>query len=67
MVAELFRGFFIGDRSALLITHNPKLLHYITPAVIHVMVDGKIAASGGRDLAARLEHEGFASFTAGKK
>jgi Fe-S cluster assembly ATP-binding protein len=50
------------DLGVLLITHYQRLLDYLTPDVVHVMVDGRIVASGGPDLAKRLEVEGYDSF-----
>lgn len=65
MVGTIVREFVGGERSALLITHNPKLLRYLVPDVIHIMVDGRCVASGGAELAAQLERRGFASFVEG--
>ena len=42
-----------------LITHYQRLLDYIKPDVVHVMVDGKIAQSGGPELALELEEKGY--------
>ncbi|MFO8231684.1 MAG: Fe-S cluster assembly ATPase SufC [Longimonas sp.] len=50
------------DRSFLLITHYQRLLDYIEPDHVHVMVDGRIAESGDKDLAIRLEEEGYERF-----
>ena len=44
----------------LLITHYQRLLNYITPDHVHVLAHGEIIASGGKDLALRLEDEGYA-------
>jgi Fe-S cluster assembly ATP-binding protein len=46
----------------LLITHYQRILEYLTPDVVHVLLDGRIVATGGRELAARIEAEGFESF-----
>jgi Fe-S cluster assembly ATP-binding protein len=43
----------------LLITHYQRLLNYITPDVVHVLAQGQIVKSGGKDLALRLEDEGY--------
>jgi len=43
----------------LLITHYQRILNYITPDRIHVMMDGKIVLSGGPELATRLEQQGY--------
>ncbi|HET7703832.1 MAG TPA: hypothetical protein VFK35_10550, partial [Candidatus Limnocylindrales bacterium] len=43
----------------LLITHYQRLLNYITPDFVHVLAQGRIVKSGGKDLAIRLEDEGY--------
>lgn len=45
---------------SLIITHYQRLLNYIIPDVVHVMMDGRIIAQGGPELAKRLEDEGYA-------
>ncbi|ANF96249.1 Fe-S cluster assembly ATPase SufC [Paenibacillus bovis] len=47
------------DRGFLIITHYQRLLNYITPDHVHVMMQGRIVKSGGPELAARLEAEGY--------
>jgi Fe-S cluster assembly ATP-binding protein len=49
-----------ADRSFLLITHYQRLLNYIVPDYVHVLVDGRIVRSGGKDLALELEAKGYA-------
>ncbi|MDG2094869.1 MAG: Fe-S cluster assembly ATPase SufC [Phycisphaerales bacterium] len=50
-----------GDnRSFLVITHYQRLLSYIVPDVVHVLVDGRIVRTGGKDLALELEEHGYA-------
>lgn len=46
----------------LLITHYPRLLHYIKPDFVHVLVGGKIVASDGLKLVERIEKKGYADF-----
>lgn len=49
-----------GDNfGAMIITHYQRLLNYITPDKVHVMMDGRVVLSGGAELAARLEKEGY--------
>ncbi|WP_293785349.1 Fe-S cluster assembly ATPase SufC [uncultured Aeromicrobium sp.] len=48
-----------GDRGVLLITHYTRILQYIRPDYVHVFVAGKLADSGGRELAEQLEAEGY--------
>lgn len=45
---------------AMIITHYQRLLNYIKPDAVHVMMEGKVVLSGGPELAARLEQEGYA-------
>ena len=47
------------NQSVLLITHYQRLLNYIRPDIVHVMVDGKIVRSGAADLAFLLEERGY--------
>lgn len=47
------------NQSLILVTHYERLLKYIQPDHIHIMMDGKIVLSGDRDLAAKLEAEGY--------
>jgi Fe-S cluster assembly ATP-binding protein len=47
------------DRSMIVVTHYQRLLDYIVPDRVHVLSDGRIAASGGADLALKLEEEGY--------
>ena len=47
------------DRSFLVITHYQRLLDYIVPDFVHVLVDGKIVLSGDKDLALKLEEKGY--------
>jgi len=50
-----------GDNfGSLIITHYQRLLDYIVPDVVHVMMDGQVVKDGGPDLAKRLEKEGYA-------
>jgi Fe-S cluster assembly ATP-binding protein len=50
-----------GDMSVLLITHYQRMLNYITPDRVHVMVGGRIIRSGGPELALELEEKGYES------
>ena len=50
------------DMTVLLITHYQRLLDYIKPHFVHVMVDGRIVRSGGPDIALELEEEGYKSW-----
>jgi Fe-S cluster assembly ATP-binding protein len=50
------------DRAMLIITHYQRLLNYIVPDKVHVMADGTIRKTGGKELALELEKSGYAEF-----
>ncbi len=60
IVAEGVNAQLNPDLGVLLITHYQRILNYINPDLVHVLAKGQIVASGGRDLALRLEEEGYA-------
>ena len=60
IVADGVNAQLSADLGVLLITHYQRLLNYITPDVVHVLAAGRIIASGGKELALRLEEEGYA-------
>ncbi|HXH06477.1 MAG TPA: Fe-S cluster assembly ATPase SufC [Vicinamibacterales bacterium] len=47
------------DRTMLVVTHYQRLLNYVVPDVVHVLVDGRIVRSGGKELALELEEKGY--------
>ena len=52
-------GFNKLRTSGIIITHYQRLLEYIVPDVVYVLIDGKIVKTGGADLAEKIENEGF--------
>ena len=60
IVSEGVNSLRDSSRSMLVITHYQRLLDYIVPDRIHVLVDGRIVRSGDRSLALELEREGYA-------
>ena len=50
------------ERGFLVITHYQRLLDYIVPGVVHVLIGGRIVKSGGKELALELEQEGYALY-----
>ncbi|MCK5907741.1 MAG: Fe-S cluster assembly ATPase SufC, partial [Flavobacteriales bacterium] len=48
-----------ADRSAIVITHYQRLLDYIVPDFVHVLYEGRIVKSGGKELALELEEKGY--------
>ncbi|HEY4752021.1 MAG TPA: Fe-S cluster assembly ATPase SufC, partial [Candidatus Limnocylindrales bacterium] len=59
IVAEGVNAQLNPEMGVLLITHYQRLLNYIQPDVVHVLAAGRIVTSGGKDLAIRLEEEGY--------
>ena len=59
IVAEGVNAMLNPAMGVLLITHYQRLLNYIKPDVVHVLALGRIVKTGGRDLALRLEDEGY--------
>ena len=47
------------DRAILVVTHYQRLLNYIVPDLVHVLMNGRIVKSGGKDLALELEEKGY--------
>jgi Fe-S cluster assembly ATP-binding protein len=58
-VAEAVEGMRSPDLGVLIITHYSRILRYLTPDMIHVMIDGRIVDSGGRELAEELDTGGY--------
>jgi Fe-S cluster assembly ATP-binding protein len=52
------------DRAMLVITHYQRLLNYVVPDQVHVLLGGRIVKSGGKELAHELELKGYAGFEA---
>jgi len=50
------------DASLIVITHYPKILTYLKPNFVHIMMDGKIIKTGNLDLVNLLEEKGYDSF-----
>jgi len=59
IVADGVNRYRNDDRSFLVITHYQRLLKYIEPDFVHVLIDGQIVKSGGKDLALELEEKGY--------
>ena len=61
-VAEGVNRLVSPERGFLVITHYQRLLDYVTPHQVHIFMDGRVLASGGPELATRLEDEGYEAF-----
>ncbi len=59
VVAEGVNKYRSSDNAIIIITHYQRLLNYIKPDFVHVLLDGQIAKSGGWDLALKLEKNGY--------
>ena len=59
VVADGVNALMSNDMGVLVITHYQRLLNYIKPHFVHIMLDGKIVESGGPDLALHLEEQGY--------
>ena len=59
IVADGVNSLRSEDRSFLMVTHYQRLLNYIKPDVVHVLVRGQIVKSGGPELALELEEKGY--------
>lgn len=59
VVARGVNGLRGPDRAMLVITHYQRLLDYIVPDVVHVLINGQIVRTGDKDLAKQLEREGY--------
>jgi Fe-S cluster assembly ATP-binding protein len=62
IVSEGVNALRSKDRAMLVITHYQRLLNYIVPDRVHVLADGKIQRSGGKELALELEASGYSEF-----
>jgi Fe-S cluster assembly ATP-binding protein len=58
-VAEGINGLRSCERSMLVITHYERLLEYLVPDHTHILIDGRIVRSGGRELAREVEEKGY--------
>jgi Fe-S cluster assembly ATP-binding protein len=59
LVAQGINQFRRPDRAIVLVTHYQRILNYVEPDYVHVLMDGRLVASGGRELAQELEAKGY--------
>ena len=62
IVAEGVNSMRSPERSFIVVTHYQRLLNYITPDIVHILVDGKIAQTGGPELALVVEKDGYREY-----
>jgi Fe-S cluster assembly ATP-binding protein len=59
IVADGINGLRTKDNAIIVVTHYQRLLNYVIPDYVHVLVDGRIVRSGGKELALELEEKGY--------
>ena len=59
IVANGVNNFRSNDRSFIIITHYQRILNYLKPDYVHILIDGKIVKTGGPELAIELEEKGY--------
>ena len=67
IVADGVNSLRSKDRSFLIITHYQRLLDYVKPDFVHILVDGKVAKTGCSELALELEKVGYGAMEASSK
>ena len=67
IVAQGVNAMRSPDRAILVVTHYQRLLNYIVPDYVHVLVNGRIVRSGGPELALELEEKGYGTSEAGAR
>lgn len=62
LISKAIKQLNDGTRSFLLITHYPRILKFVVPTFVHIMVNGRIVRSGDVNLAHEIEERGYAEF-----
>jgi Fe-S cluster assembly ATP-binding protein len=62
LICDNIKANFSENSSLLIITHYPKILHYLKPDYIHIMREGKIILTGDSDISLKVEEKGFDYF-----
>jgi len=62
IVGKGIKNFSTPKNSSLIVTHYNRILNYITPDIVHVIIDGRIVKSGDKNLAVELEEKGYEQF-----
>ena len=62
IVAQGVNSMRSSERSFIVVTHYQRLLNYITPDVVHILVKGRIVKTGGADLALEVEKDGYQEY-----
>ncbi|MDA1296560.1 MAG: Fe-S cluster assembly ATPase SufC [Chloroflexi bacterium] len=67
IVANAVNALRSPERSFIIVTHYVRLLHHITPDIVHVLADGRLVETGGPELAEEVEREGYKRFLSGQE
>src|SRR5438477_12635883 len=67
IVADGINAMRSPERAIIVVTHYQRLLNYVVPDHVHVLVGGRIVRSGGKELALELEHRGYSWLEAEQK
>lgn len=62
IVSEGVKNFLTEDKAVMIITHHSQILEYLEPDFVHIIVDGKLAKTGGKELIQEIEENGYKSF-----
>lgn len=62
IVSEGVKNFLTEDKAVLIITHHSQILEYLEPDFVHIVVDGKLVKTGGKELIQEIEENGYKSF-----
>lgn len=62
IVSEGVKNFLTEDKAVLIITHHSQILESLEPDFVHIIVDGKIVKTGGKELIAEIEENGYKSY-----
>lgn len=62
IVSEGVKNFLTEDKAVLIITHHSQILEYLEPDFVHIVVDGKLVKTSGKELIQEIEENGYKSF-----
>ena len=65
IVSEGVKNFMNEEKAVLIITHHSQILEYLSPDYVHIVVDGKIVKTGGKELIQEIEEKGYQEYREG--
>ena len=66
IVSEGVKNFLTDEKAVLIITHHSQILEYLEPTYVHIVVDGRLVKTGGKELIQQIEAEGYRSYREGE-